>query len=538
MKSRKMARLLASLVVAVIFLVPTACTKGPDTTPTGGTEPKYGGILHIEGRTDPVHFDPHYNRAWHFAPCVTSIFNNLVCWDPHDPNAIIPELAERYEVASDRLSVTFYLRQGVKWHDGQPFTAADVKFSLQRMADASKSTEISKQMQLVVAGIDIIDDHTVKVRLKQPSASFLAILSGGPGAMQAAHVADQYERTDTRRLVGTGPFEFKEYIPGNKFEVVKNPDYWDKGRPYLDGIISYVIPAEDARIAALVSGRLDITHPVSGVRSIAMLEEWDKHPEIDYLVEVAPSVNAFEGQFKDGHPWNDVRVRKAFSLVLDREAMFAAFSGTPRLGAAGAYLCPGSPWAVSEVELNDWLELDKPYETRVAEATKLLADAGYANGFTAGLMLDNSADYVRMASVIADTLQTTLNVKLNLEVMEEAELVQREVDRNYDFILRLKLSSSGDPSDLLGVYWVTGATGNYSGYSNPELDAAHLAQDSEFDPVKRAELTKKAERILMEDYPDIAGIWRAYGYAYRVYLKGETLKMVYGWRYANFWLDK
>ena len=225
------------------------------------------------GRTDAPHFDPHYNRGWLFFPNTAAVFNNLIRFSPTNPEEIIPELAERWEFSPDKKSVTFYLRQGVKWHDGKPFTAADVKFSLERMADTKRSLEVSGALKKVIGSIDILYQDTVKVNLKVTSASFMSILASGAGVMQAQHIADNYEVNDTRRLVGTGPFKFKEYIPGVSFEVAKNPDYWDTGKPYLDGVICYVVIAEEAQIAAIVGKRVDMTHTFLGVRTWPMVQE-------------------------------------------------------------------------------------------------------------------------------------------------------------------------------------------------------------------------------------------------------------------------
>ncbi|MEW6142351.1 MAG: ABC transporter substrate-binding protein [Chloroflexota bacterium] len=203
-------------------------TASPTPSQPAAPQPKLGGILNTWENGEPAGFDPQrqLRKSVMFGELV---FSNLVYFDPTkrdtDPKNLVGDLAERWEISPDGKSYTFYLRSGIKWHDGKPFTADDVVYNLDKLADPKRSLQ---------AGVfpayqksEKVNDLTVKVTLSRPQPSFLANLAGGYSVFVAPKAGDNYQSTDF--LIGTGPFMFKSRTPGSNLSFVKNPNYFKKG---------------------------------------------------------------------------------------------------------------------------------------------------------------------------------------------------------------------------------------------------------------------------------------------------------------------
>ena len=214
------------------------------TTPAISQTPKSGGVLNVMQREDlPQGFSIHetstISTVWPAMPC----FNNLVIFDPlkkqESLETVTGELAEKWSWQDNYRNLVFFLRKGVKWHDGQPFTSKDVKYTfdmVREAADATGKLRINprKDWYANIEHIEAAEPHTVVFRLKKPQPSLLLMLASGYSPIYAAHVPTATYRTG---CVGTGPFKVKEWRKGEFVDFVKNPDYWVKGRPYLDGQI-------------------------------------------------------------------------------------------------------------------------------------------------------------------------------------------------------------------------------------------------------------------------------------------------------------
>ncbi|MEK7848234.1 MAG: ABC transporter substrate-binding protein, partial [Chloroflexota bacterium] len=316
---------------------PTAAptpTPAPAATPVA-EKPQPGGILRFWNRTSPPGFDTQRFTS-HGPIFSTSVFNNLVRYDPTkrelSPQNIIPDLAERWEVSQDGKTLTFYLTRGVKWHDGKPFTADDVVYSVEKMVDPKRSAIAGNFPAFERA--EKVDDYTVRIRLKLPSPSFLAMLAGVYSIMVPKHNA----AADPRKaefLVGTGPFKLKSWTPGVSFELVKNPDYFKKGLPYLDGITISIIEDRSAQMDAFVAKRVDMNNPVLGIAEQTLLDRFEKEAKgAENVMMSYPSARLFwlNMAYK---PLGDYRVRKALALTMDHQQVLAAGYGTEKFGALG-----------------------------------------------------------------------------------------------------------------------------------------------------------------------------------------------------------
>src|SRR5499433_861857 len=263
-------RISISLAVVSLVLVIALCTPAISQTP------KSGGTLNITQREDlpqgfAVHETSTISSVWPVMPCLS----NLVLFDPlkktESMDTIIGELAEKWSWQDNYRNLVFFLRKGVKWHDGQPFTVKDVKYTfdvVRESANAPAKLRINprKDWYANVEAIEAPDSHTVIFRLHRPQPSLLLMLASGYSPVYPAHVSLNDLR---QKCVGTGPFRLKEYARGQMVEMERNPDYFVPGRPFLDGIRYPIITERGTRLAALQAGRLDVSQPLEMTRSMA-----------------------------------------------------------------------------------------------------------------------------------------------------------------------------------------------------------------------------------------------------------------------------
>src|SRR2546422_8480227 len=263
MRPRTMRCLVAGVAVTGLLAV-----GAPAIGQSSAKAPKSGGVLTVAQREETpqgfaIHETSTVSTTWPAMPC----FSNLVLFDPLKPqesvDTVVGELAEKWSWQDNYRNLVFFLRKGVKWHDGQPFTSKDVKFTfdmLREAADAPARLRINprKDWYANVEAIETPDTYTAVFRLKKPQPSLLQMLASGYTPVYAAHLPPANYRT---ACVGTGPFKLKEWRKGEYVEFVKNPDYFVKGRPYLAGLKYFVIVERGTRQAAMQAGKLDVSFP-------------------------------------------------------------------------------------------------------------------------------------------------------------------------------------------------------------------------------------------------------------------------------------
>ncbi|MFH1140397.1 MAG: ABC transporter substrate-binding protein, partial [Chloroflexota bacterium] len=270
-----------------------------------------------------------------------------------------------------------------------------------------------------------------------------------------------------------------------------------------------------------------------------MMEEYRKYPGI--VLDIKPYANTYMlfGRYVAGKPWNDVRVRRAVSLVIDRKACIIAKSGDPTLGMEAGFQVAGTAWALPRDELLKALGIDGPMEKRIAQAKKLMADAGYPDGFKAEIMVDTQAWWRNVASVIADNLKRTLNIELLMASVDEATTAQRLLRRQYDLHTTALNPALGEPSEML-AWFVTGAPANFMGYSNPKVDELILKQDATLNYGERLKVVHELEKLLIQELPWIPLFTPMRGTPYWNYVKGYSFtgRLYDKIPWHEVWLDK
>jgi peptide/nickel transport system substrate-binding protein len=434
------------------------------------------------------------------------------------------------------------LRKGVKFHDGKPFTAKDVKYSLEYFADPQKSAlaPLVEMMQKV----EMIDDHTVKAYLKYPHYPFILYLSFPYCVMLPAHLANVNPKTP-EFLIGTGPFKFKQRVPGKVWIYERNPDYFLKGLPYLDGVEVYPLPWMTC-IDAFVGGRLSMAASIRyGIEEKAALDKLRRHaPEAAIKVK---SVGVFRGvQFNvaglKGHKgaWQDKRVRKAMVLATDFPGSITAGQGTIELGINSGVVPPYISGALSWKEVEKAFGIDKPMDARLKEAKRLMKEAGYADGFKAEMISRTSNAYLKAAEFLIQEWRKNLNIDVALKPMDNAVLFPRRDAGEFDLMYEGSTGMYGAIPEETLTYFLTKAKTNYGDWSNPEYDKLYDTMIKEPNPKKREEISLKMQRIFLDEVPFLINVLVSIGTAHRPTLHGHVMHPGHtGWAAMDrMWLEK
>jgi peptide/nickel transport system substrate-binding protein len=392
----------------------TSCAKPPvdSGAPPGDEEPatnERDTLIYATDR-DTDTFDLFY--ATFGTVAFYNIYEGLLSFD-HEGN-IMPGLAERWEVSDEGLEITLYIKQGVKFHDGTPFNADAVKKHFDRLLDPEIASPTAADFQWI-SSTEARDEHTVVFHLDEPYGNATTTLAWGGafGSVQSPTAWEQYGPEGTGEYgslmaVGTGPFMLEEWVPGDRYILVRNDDYthgppWfdNPGPAYLKRVEVRIIPEAATRLAELEAGNIDILENVPPEH----VERVKSMPGVTLIQEPAWGLG-YLGMATDKAPFNDVRVRKAINLAIDREDIVSSvFFGlvTPAYG----YLPPSH--GLNMVEDRDIHRYDP------AAAKALLAEAGHPNGFTAVLATENRTEHVRVAEVLQDMLA---NVGITVEIVQ------------------------------------------------------------------------------------------------------------------------
>ena len=423
-------------------------------------------VLTIGVDQEVIGLDPHIITSFSSHRRVDLLYNKLV---RHNENLeIVPDLSESLEIP-DNVTYIFNLRKGVKFHDGSEMTAVDVVFSLNRILDP-KTASPGRSYIASIKSIETLGTYKVKVTLTAPLASFLEGLATNNCAIVSKAAVEKNGNLQ-KVVVGTGAFMLKEWVPDNSMTLVKNPVYFEKGAPYLDKVIFRIIPEQASLLAGVKSGTLDMATINDG--STITLAKRDG--ALNVMQKPGMNVRTF-GFNVTRKPFDDVRVRQALSLAIDRQEVVtvAEFGmGMP----TGPIPVAATAWGLPVAKL--------PYATQdLAKAKALLAQAGYPNGFTFKLVTANSYEGgLSVAQVVQNQLKK-IGVNAELEVVEWGIYIDRWVKRDFDSMVELR-GGSGEPDRFL--YRMIHSTGGVNNF---------LFKDAQVDALldKGRGLTKMAER--------------------------------------------
>lgn len=450
-------------------------------TGTPAPEVKTGGILKVGLQADPTALDPHkqsLTAIWHV---VEHIYNRLVRVAPS--LEVEPELADSWEISADGLTYTFSLHPGVKFHNGRVAVASDVKYSFERLLDPATASPSASDLASV-ASIEAPNDTTVVVTLKAPDASLLSTLAGQSCIIIAREVVEANNGDISQVAVGTGPFIFKEYVPNTRIVLERNPDYFETGKPYLDGMELIPISEDTSRTTAVVTGTVDFIE-YAPLRDIEILEQ-------DQSLALTGNTNTnirFIAINVNKPPFDNLKVRQAIAAVLDREAILgpAVFGhGTPTVT-----LFPDSYWAA----------YPQPVPAPNIELAKqLLSEAGLADGFTTVIQSWAAYSFLSNAAVVVQEQLKQIGIEAELDLQENATYIENYFAHNFDLSVT-GTSAYVDPNQVVFENFVTDQGSNAAGYSNPRVDELVAQGIAVTDLAQRTEIYQEIQRILLEDLP-------------------------------------
>ena len=495
----------ARVLLVLLVLLASTVVAAPGAAPAQET-PRRGGVLSAVIGSDAPGLDPHQESTFANIQMVAPLYSTLLQIDPYAYPKVIGDAATEWKISPDGLTYTFKLRPDMKFHDGSPLTSADVKATYDKIVfPPAEVRSVRKEHYTAVERIDAPSAHTVIFKLKFPSASLLDNLASPWNVIFPKKYLDKDPNHFKTNVVGSGPFKLKGYTRGSTFEGVRNPDYHVKDRPYLDGYKFFISTETSVRAAAIRSGRAYIEFrdlPLSEVDAIKK-QLGDK-----VVVQETPMVGQFGIAMQNTvKPFTDIRVRKALTLGFDRYTGGKVLYQLTGLRDPGALMRPGTEWAVPPAELEKIPGFWRDAEKSRAEAKKLLAEAGFPNGFKA--VMKNRNVKLPYQDLAVYVIQEWRKIGLEIEnrPLETATWFADGRDTgNFELYLQPTVEFMDDPDQFLNRY-TTGASANYGRFSDPALDDLFSRQARTIDPTERRKLVIQLQKRVLEQAYYMPGLW-------------------------------
>lgn len=425
----------------------------------------------IAVQLEPPNLDPTGGAAQAIDTVLyQNVFEGLTRFEAD--GSVVPSLAQSWDISEDGLEYTFNLVPGVTFHDGTVMDADDVVFSLDR-ARAEDSINAQKALFADIASVEAVADTTVKVTLSQPNGSFLFNMAWG----DAVIVAEESIADIATTPIGTGAYKFSDWVQGDRIELVRNADYWGIAPPIETATFRF-ISDPTAAFAAVMAEDVDA---FAGFPAPENLPQFDADPRFQVIRGNTEGETILSTNNKMP-PFDDVKVRQAVAHAIDRQAIIdgAMFGvGTP----IGTHFAPHNP---------DYVDLTGNSEYDPEKAKALLAEAGFADGFTTTLKLPPPSYARRGGEIIASQLRE-VGIETEITNLEWAQWLE-EVFKAKDF--GLSIVSHTEPMDI-GIY---ANPDYYFQYDNPEFQTLMEELNATADPAARSEMLAKAQTIISEDY--------------------------------------
>ena len=506
-------------------------------------EPKHGGILRVYHRETPPSLSIHEEATFSVNVPAMGLYNNLVIYDQHKPQnsmgTIEPELATSWAWSADNKNLTFKLRQGVKWHDGEPFTAKDVKCTFDLLQGKSQDKfrkNPRKDLFKNISEVTTNGDYEVTLHLARPQPSLVAMLASGYTPIYSCHVPAAQMRTHP---IGTGPFKFVEFKQNESIKLTKNTDYWKKGMPYLDGIEFTIISNRATAVLAFVAGKVDMTFPTE--MTAALIKDI-KAQDATAICEIAPinvSTNLIIN--RENPPFNNIELRKAMALALDRKSFIdIIFQG--QADAGGTLLPqPEGVWGMPPDMLKTIPGYGDVNKDR-AQAREIMKKFGYGPDKPLKIKVStrNLATYRDPAVVLIDQLKT-IYIDAELDPVELSQWFAKVARNDYSVGLNLTGNGIDDPDQAFYENYGCGSERNYTHYCNKDLEALFDEQSVETNVEKRKKLVWEIDKKLQEDVARPILMHARSGTCWKPYVKNMTImnnSAYNGYRYEDLWLDK
>jgi len=512
-------------------------------SPAPAGEPKHGGVLKIYHRENPASASIHEEASPSTVVPFMPVFNNLVIYRQdvaqNSMDTIVPDLATAWSWNEDGTTLTFTLREGVKWHDGKPFTAKDVKCTIDLLQGKAKDALRKNPREgwyKNVAEVKVNTDVEVVFRLDRPQPALLALLASGYSPIYPCHVSPRDMRA---KPIGTGPFKVVEFKQNDSIKLARNRDYWKKDRPYLDGLEFTIIPNRSTAILAFVTGKFDLTFPFEV--SIPLLADVAAQAP-QAICQLSPAngtVNLIVN--RDKPPFDNADLRRAIALALDRKA-FIDILAEGKADIGGTMLPPpAGQWGMPADMLRTVPGYGPDVAANRAEARKIMARLGYGPDRRLALKISarNLPIYRDPAVILIDQLKE-IYIDAELEIIETSNWFGKVTRKDYAVGLNLTGNGVDDPDQNFYENYGCGSERNYTDYCNRDLQKLFDRQSSERDPQARRRLVWEIDKKLQEDLArPIIHHWRA-ATCWWPRVKGLVIMVnsqFNGYRFEDVWLD-
>jgi peptide/nickel transport system substrate-binding protein len=472
------------LVMLIIFIITGCSTKQGASTKEekSGTASKDGGTLVIARLSDAENLDHHFMSTINAASVTHSkIYEGLV---GRDKNAEIKPLLAKEWKQLDDVTWEFKLRDDVKFHDGTAFNAEAVKTNFNRLLDPNVASPRAVVFKMVKE-VKVVDEFTVQFILSEPFSPLLSILASHEGGIISPKTIEKFGKNIINEPNGTGPFVFESWTPGQEIVFNKNNDYWGT-KVKVDKVVYKVVPEETTRISMLETGEAHIAEPLS----VPMMTTVEASSAAEIYRSEGFGTEYIGFNFQQ-EPFNDIRVRKAISHAVEMDSII---KGVYNNVGKKANSLLGSKVFGYHPDMS-------AYEYNLNEAKKLLAEAGYPDGFETTLKTMDSKERINMAEVLQSQLKG-IGIKVNIEVLEYGTFIEAVNSGNSEMFILSWRNATGDADyNQYNLFHTNsmGAAGNTFFYSNKEVDQLIDAGRKEKDSNKRIELYAQAQELEMAD---------------------------------------
>lgn len=499
------------IVLASMILLFTGCGEK-----NGAKKVKEELIIAQDGESKSL--DIHQGNDGFSLRANRLIYSRLV--EADENMQIHPGLAESWQQLDDK-TMQFKLRKGIKFHNGDDFTAEDVKFSFERMMKSPRIAFVLPPIER----IDVVDDYTVNIVTKTPFGPLLAHLSHPALGMVSKKLLTENPEALKEKPIGTGSYKFKEWIYGDKLVLEKNEDFYDKNERGLKYIIFKNVVEASNRAIGLETGEIDIATPISSVDE----ENIKNNPKLQLLTK--PSISyTYIGMNMTKAPLNDIRVRKAINYAIDKQAIIdVILNGNGKI--ATSPIAPG---------VFGFTDKTKNYEYNVEKAKELMKEAGYENGFTTSILVFSGEANTQTAEIVQAYLKE-IGIDLKIEIVEVSaywDMTERGV---HNLFLGSWGVVTGDADyGLYAMYHSSakGGAGNRDFYENEKVDELLDKAKTEIDPETRKKLYEEAQILIVNDAPDVMLYNRNLTVGAQKYIKGLGIHPVTLYNFATVYIEE
>lgn len=477
--------------------------------------PRYGGTLKVALTGQPDQLDPATSNDYASFQIIDNIFDNLVAMDAH--GYFKPELATSWQQRDPR-TWEFHLVRNAVFHNGEPFTAHDVAYTINRILDP-KTASAEVTAFNVINRVEIVDDYTVRFHLKYPHASFLTDLSNGAYMQneKAVTTLDPH-----RHPVGTGPFKFKEWVTNDHITVTRNTHYWQSGRPYIDSVIFRGAPVDETRMAGLQAGEYNWVDAVP-LEDVPKLRH-STNPV--YLTSNNAGNPDFLGLVVTRPPFNNTKLRQAIAWAIDKKAILdvAYFGvgevGSQEVGSGSRYYTANDPYR---------------HGPDLSKAQQLMKEAGYANGLKIEYLgLPQYPELLKTGEVVREQL-SQIGITMSITQMEVTVWVKRLVQHQYQ-ITSIYAAGTVDPDSFYNSELTSSGLYNFSGYKNPRLDQLILQGGQTTDVNQRKALYAQVRSIVWDEAPYIFVHYETLNYAMSPRVHGTQILPTLQLFFKDVWI--